>query len=613
MSNLKNKIEASDKNINDLLKDQKFYIDYFQREYRWEERHMVALIEDLTTTFLNHYQEDHERQEVANYPSYYLGPVVFSESEGRNSIIDGQQRITSITLLLIYLQNLQKNSEVKVPISNLVFSEKYGDKSFNMTDEDRKVILKSLYETGEYIIKEDEDATVINISARYEDIHKNFPEELQEEALPFFIDWLIDKVILVKIKAYSDENAYTIFETMNDRGMNLTSSEMLKGYVLSRIQDPEKRSKLNELWKEQMLNFQEWDKDADQEFFKAWFRGKYAQSIRPGKAGSENQDYELIATRFHNWFKDNHMELFGLKSSDDFYSFFTTEFVYMAKSYLLLYENANSLNDMCPHVFYSYQWRIADSLSDQLYLAALNPEDSADERYKKLDVIGRFLEAYTVKRSINYKKFSASSIRYTFFNYIRQIRNQSLPELSSSLKGFLDEMDQDLNAVQFFRLHGQNKRFVKHLLCRITSYVDQETGRATNYLTYARPKGKKYEIEHLWADHFDRYEHEFEYIEEFREKRNSIGGLILVQNGTNQSYGDDPYEQKLLHYLKENNYAQTLHPEFYVKNPNYRNSSISDLNFVPHESLNRNDIDQRAILVKELCERIWDNSNFIQN
>ena len=358
-----------------------------------------------------------------------------------------------------------------------------------------------------------------------------------------------------------------------------------------------------------MLRFHEWDKDVDQEFFKAWFRGKYAQSIRPGKAGAENQDYELIATRFHSWFKENHEELFNLKTSDDFYTFFTSEFVYMAKSYLMLYENANTINDNCPNVFYSYQWRIADSLSDQLFLASLNPNDSLEERFQKLDMIGRFLETYTLRRSINYKKFSASSIRYTFFNYTKQIRNQSLKELKVSLKDFLDEMEHDIDAVQFFRLHGQNKRFVKHLLCRITSFVDQQTGRATDFMTYARPKGKRYEIEHLWADHYDRYEHEFDNAEEFRNKRNSIGGLILVQNGTNQSYGDDPYEQKLPHYLKENNYAQTLHPDFYVKNPNFHNSSIKDLDFVAHEHLNRLDIDQRAHLVKQLCERIW-NTNF---
>src|SRR5690606_1253933 len=108
---LKNKIEATDTCINKLLKDQKFTIDYFQREYRWQEKHIKLLVEDLTTTFLKSYKEDDKRSEVANYQSYYLGPVVFSVNpeNGKKSIIDGQQRITSITLMLIYLNHLQKD------------------------------------------------------------------------------------------------------------------------------------------------------------------------------------------------------------------------------------------------------------------------------------------------------------------------------------------------------------------------------------------------------------------------------------------------------------------------------------------------------------------------
>ena len=54
-------------------------------------------------------------------------------------------------------------------------------------------------------------------------------QELAEHALPYFIDWLIENVHLVEITAFSDEDAYTIFETMNDRGFSLTPTEMLKG------------------------------------------------------------------------------------------------------------------------------------------------------------------------------------------------------------------------------------------------------------------------------------------------------------------------------------------------------------------------------------------------
>ena len=252
--NLKNKIEATDISINSLLKDQKFYIDYFQREYRWQGKHIKLLIEDLTSTFLKSYNSEDKRSEVANYQSYYIGPVVFSvnSENGKKSIIDGQQRITSIMLFLIYLNHLQKENEQNVSISELIFSEKYGEKSFNMTDELREPCLKSLFEKGEYKVQDEDDETVRNMVDRYDDIVQTFPEELTNGALPHFIDWLIENVVIVEIIAYSDENADTIFETMNDRGLNLTPTEMLKGYVLSKITDVKQRTEINDIWKDEI-------------------------------------------------------------------------------------------------------------------------------------------------------------------------------------------------------------------------------------------------------------------------------------------------------------------------------------------------------------------------
>ena len=88
-----------------------------------------------------------KRQAVANYQSYYLGTSSFSvNTENGKSIIDGQQRITSITLFLIYLNHLLEQQSEKVNTRDLIFSESYGEKSFNMTD-DRESCLKSLFET----------------------------------------------------------------------------------------------------------------------------------------------------------------------------------------------------------------------------------------------------------------------------------------------------------------------------------------------------------------------------------------------------------------------------------------------------------------------------------
>jgi len=603
---LKNKIEASDVNINTLLKDQKFYIDYFQREYRWQEKHIRLLIEDLTTTFLKSYNPNDKRSEVANYQSYYIGPVVFSVNNGKKSIIDGQQRITSITLFLIYLNHLQKNSDQKVSISELIFSEKYGEKSFNMTDEIREPCLKSLFEYGEYLVKDDDDETVKNMVERYDDIVHTFPEELTNGALPYFIDWLIENVVIVEIIAYSDENAYTIFETMNDRGLNLTPTEMLKGYILSKITDFNQRIEVNNIWKEQIQKLHEYDDTADQSFFQAWFRGKYAISIRPGKVGSENKDFELIGTRFHNWFKDNHKNIFKLKTSDEFYVFFKNQFPFFVKWYLKSWDAQSEYEDQKPHLNYINYWGIADSLQDALLLSSINYNDDEKTINKKLDFVARFIETFTVRRAINYRKFGQTSIKYTMFNIIKLIRNNDLNSLSKNLINEINNIEQKWDGIWEFGLHGQNRKFVKHLLSRITSYVDNLVGKSTTYVHYHHPNGKQFEIEHIWGNKFEEHKDEFEQEGDFQAWRNSIGALILLPNGTNQSFSSDKYEDKVEHYLKENTFAQTLHPAYYDKNPNFlKSDKIKELQFKPHSQFKKDDIGERQKLVQRICEQIW--------
>lgn len=611
--NLKNKIDATDISISSILKDQKFYIDYFQREYRWQEKHIKLLVEDLTSTFLKSYKPTDKRPAVANYQSYYLGPVVFSinTDDGKKSIIDGQQRITSITLLLIYLNHLQSESNDKVAISDLIFSESYGEKSFNMTDEVREPCLKALFETGTYTVQEDDDETVQNMVERYEDITQAFPEELSNGALPYFIDWFIRNVVIVEITAYSDENAYTIFETMNDRGLNLTPTEMLKGFVLSKINDKKERTEINEIWKNQIQKLHDYGDTVDQSFFQAWFRGKYATSIRPGKAGSENQDFELIGTRFHNWFKDNHKKLFKLKTSDEFYNFFKFQFPFYVKWFTKSWDAQAEFESDLPHLNYINSWGIAESLQDPLLLASIKFDDDKATIKKKLDFVARFIETFTVRRAVNYRKFGQTSIKYTMFGIIKSIRNNDLQTLGENLKKEILELDQKWEAVDDFRLHGMNRKFVKHLLSRVSSYVDSLVGKDTNYVSYHHPKGRQFEIEHIWGNKFEEHKDEFDQKEDFQEWRNSVGALILLPNGTNQSFNSDKYKHKLKHYIKENTYAQTLHSHYYEKNPNFlRSPIIKELDFKPHTEFKKEDISERQELVKRICEKIWDTEYF---
>jgi len=608
MSKDDHKIDADDRTVFDVLNERKYTVDYFQREYSWEQKHIEQLVTDLTSTFLDGYSEGDQRQAVEQYNNYYLGPFVVSSKNGMKSIIDGQQRLTSLTLFLIYLNNLQKEFGWTESIEPLVFSEKYGQKSFNIQVEERKECLEKLFQEGCYETKPDDDESTVNMVRRYADIGEAFPEEIKGKSFPYFLDWLKYNVILVEITAYSDDNAYTIFESMNDRGLNLTSTEMLKGYLLSRFNEPKDREKANRFWRESIQTLHRQSKDEDQRFFQAWLRSQYADTIRQGKAGSSNEDFEKIGTRFHSWFRDNLSKIgVNADSPDDFQVLLHDEMKFYLRSYLEILEAQTAEKADWENVFYHSQWGIADSLSFPLMMASLKSTDSADIARQKINAVARFLETFAVRRSINFRKFGASSIRYTMYSLVKEIRGKDVHSLRSILNTKLIEMQEKWEGVSDFRLHKMNRAFVKFLLSRITGFIEQQSGGATNFSTYFLSLGKKpFEVEHIWADKFAEHRDEFDQRHEFDSYRNRIGDLVLLPQGTNQSFGAMTYAEKMEHYLKENLFVKSLHPRTYKNNPNFLTMQQRlGLKFKAHQSFKKSDIDERQELIRHICELIW--------
>jgi uncharacterized protein with ParB-like and HNH nuclease domain len=608
MSKDDHKIDADDRNIFDVLNERKYTVDYFQREYSWEQKHIEQLITDLTSSFLDDYEEGDPRTSVEHYNNYYLGPFVVSSRDGMKSIIDGQQRLTSLTLFLIFLNNLQKELGGNESIEPLVFSEKYGQKSFNIQVEERKKCLEKLFLEGCYEVQPDDDESAVNMIKRYADIAEAFPEEIKGKAFPYFLDWLKYKVILVEITAYSDDNAYTIFESMNDRGLNLTSTEMLKGYILSRFKEAKDREQANRFWKESIQTLHRHSKDEDQKFFQAWLRSQYADTIRQGKAGSSNEDFEKIGTRFHSWFRDNLLKM-GLKadSSGEFQTLLHDEMKYYLRAYIDIIYAQKEERPGWENVFYHSQWGIADSLGFALMLAPLKATDSSDVTRQKINEVARFMETFAVRRSINFRKFGASSIRYTMYSLVKELRGQDLDSLRALLKAKLAEMPEKWDGMRSFRLHGMNRYFVKFLLSRITGFIEQQSGASTNFSTYfVSPGTKPYEVEHIWADKFEEHRDEFEQRHEFDNYRNRIGDLVLLPQGTNQSYGAMTYAEKVEHYLKENLLVKSLHAKAYENNPNFVGMAKNlGLKFKAHKAYAKADIDERQTLIQSICEAIW--------
>jgi len=605
-------VKASTKSVRETLDTVKYEIDVFQREYRWGRKQIEKLLEDLETKFLNEYDETHERKDVQNYGKYYLGSIILSLKDNKRSIIDGQQRLTSLTLLLIFLNNLQRGtSENPIKIDDLVFSEKYNEKSYNLDIQDRVECMDALFNDKNTEIT-DENESVQNIIKSYEDIEEIFSDELRGKALPYFIDWLIDNVIMVHIETSSDDDAYTIFETMNDRGLNLTSTEILKGYLLSKLDSDDKKIELNELWKKRITELREISKEEDLEFFKSWLRAKYAKTIRPGKKGSANEDFEKIASQFHSWVRDNKKEI-GLKDTNSYFNFVKDNFNFYSKLYLQIYDIAQSFNGEFENLFYIENRSFPESYYYPLIMAPIEIGDSNEIIKKKIALVSRFLETFLVFRSVNFRTSASSSIRYTMFNLIKEIRNKTVKELADLFKDKIRQFDEKLEGISEFYMHQQNNKFVHFLLARITNYIEKKSGlETTSFENYvSRDISKPFEIEHIWSDKFEEHKDEFDQIQSFEDWRNSIGALILLPKGFNQSFNDDKYETKLPHYNSQNLLARTLNPQCYEKNPSFlKFKEESKLPFKPHNKFKKQDIIERQNLYQKICEEIWNLENF---
>lgn len=600
-------IRGDAKNIRNLLGNAKFAIDYFQREYRWENKQVAELIDDLAEKFLESHEPGNERGAVEEYGHYFLGSIIVSEKNGEKFIIDGQQRLTSVTLLLIYLYRQLRDAEQRAQLADLIFSQKFGKRSFNLNVPERTSCMDALF-NGEPFDDAGESESAANILARYQDIEEGFPDDLGGEALPYFADWLIENVHFVEITAYADADAYAIFETMNDRGLSLTPTDMLKGYLLSNISDPARRTEASASWRERITSLKRLGKDEDADAIKAWLRSQYAETIRERKRGAQPRDFDLIGTEFHRWVRD-HEETLSLTTSAAFARFIQEDFAFYGRWYERIREAGETLTPGLEAIHFNAQNRF--TLQYPALLAPLRRSDSDDEIRRKLRIVAAYIDILIARRIWNWKATDYSTMQYAMFQLvILRIRGRSVDELADILTERLNAEEQTFASNERFRLHGMNGRQIHHLLARITDYVETRSGQASHYSEYMQRHGKNgYEVEHIWANHPELHTGEFDHPSDFAEYRNRIGGLLLLPKSFNASYGDKPFAEKREHYYGQNLLAQSLHENAYKLNPGFhRFREESGLAFRPHAEFKKADLDARQELYRHVAERIWSPS-----
>ena len=598
-------IDGTPRTVRELFTGRKYGLDYYQREYTWTEGNVAELIADLASSFLEDYDELDEPDQVASYRPYFLGPIVTSSVKGTRFLVDGQQRLTSLTLLLIHLNHLLEGIADAEDLAPLVFSKKYRSTTFNIDVLERNNVMRAILD-GTSFDPTAESESVRTIWHRYYDIVALFPDDLKGTALPYFCDWLLERVVLVEIGTTDHEMALEIFETMNDRGLRLSNTDMLKGFLLARIGEPARIRETNSLWRQRITSLTDLDKNADSEFIKHWLRGKYAETIRERKKDAVPRDFDLIGTAFHKWVRDNR-SLIGLTKAGDYITFVNHDFKRMSDRYMQLVRACREITAGLEHVYYNAVTGF--TLQHLLIMATVTPDDDDHTFYLKAELVARFLNIFVARRMVNYRNFGYSTVVYTMFNLAKDVRNKDLDRLRDVLADRVADIGESFDGVRTYRLTQRNRSHIRYLLARMTAWIEEEVGTGIGFTEYVnRRRRHPFEVEHIWADKYERHREEFDNPYDFLTHRNGFGDLLLLPKDFNASFGAAEYEEKLPDYFGQNLLAASLNDRAYEKNPSFRGFiERTGLPFKPYpEGFTKSDIEERQDLYRRVCEHVWD-------
>lgn len=465
---MENKIDGQGMSVAQVFED-RYVIDYFQREYKWEKKHIEQLIYDLDFAFHESYKDGDTIDDIPNYKPYFMGPYIVSRHHTMYSLIDGQQRLTSLTLLLIYI--VKHFPDTRDDLEKLIYKRSFKKESYNLNIEGRERVMDFLFKDVDFD-RTNMSVSEINILSRYSDIEDLFPERLRDsDKIILFSYWLLNKVVLVQILSYSDDNAYTIFETMNDRGFNLTSSEMLKSLLLSKIKDAEVRRRCDQKWKENIQRLVSVDKDCEQDFFRAWLRGRYLINVK------DTSDIDAIGIGFHRWVKNN-MKLFKLTSDSKIESLITDELSFYISIFLSIRVSETSAIGLYPSIFIQNPYGVASSLAYPLYLSVVNQSDLQKDIQEKITLVSKALDTFVVRRILMHQSVGQSSIRGFMYSLILSVRGFAIEDLKDNLTSFLDKyatMGQELkpDVVAHYPY-----KFLRYFQYRVNLYLESLLGDA---------------------------------------------------------------------------------------------------------------------------------------
>lgn len=237
-----------------------YRIPEYQRPYVWEAENVIALLEDVSNALVH--TADSE---------YFLGSIVLhsklavDKTYRDNELLDGQQRLTTLYMLMAVIRDLATDTDLIDTCSAAIYQKKNQYKNipermrivFDIRQEVQDfatAIIKPTNGTNddavlEAFIKETKDVSVKNMASAILTIKQWFKKNDTVVVADFFT-YLMNNVLLIYVSSQELDDAFRLFTVLNDRGIKLRNSDILKADNLKQIKDDAIRKKYALLWEE---------------------------------------------------------------------------------------------------------------------------------------------------------------------------------------------------------------------------------------------------------------------------------------------------------------------------------------------------------------------------
>ncbi len=278
------------------------------------------------------------------------------------------------------------------------------------------------------------------------------------------------------------------------------------------------------------------------------------------------------------------------------------DLTYFAKRYQELLNASSVLTPGLEFVYYNAHNDF--TLQYMVILASVAVSDSDEVFSKKANLVAAYMDMMITRRMAEYKNYGYSPMYRPMFSLAKEVRDKPVEEIREILKARASELNESLNSLKQLRLTKTNKPEIYYLLARITSWIGNET--SSIYLE--RGRKDPFEVEHIWANKFERHTDEFSNEFEFAEKRNSLGDLLLLPKSFNASYGALEYSVKVEHYFSQNPLAKSLNKFSYSNNPNFlKMIKEYELPFKAYgpDEFKKLALEERQALYTQMAEIIW--------